>query len=42
MAKKGIANEVLQRQDKDGMDFSAPTDPPYPRASSAILPFCLR
>ena len=24
------------------MDFNAPTEPPYPRASSAILPFCLK
>lgn len=23
------------------IDFNAPTEPPYPRASSAILPFCL-
>jgi len=27
---------------KAPMDFRAQTDPPYPRASSAILPFCLR
>ena len=24
------------------IDLRAPTDPPYPRASSAILPFCLK
>lgn len=39
---RGCNSSSVSPISKAPIDLRAPTDPPYPRASSAILPFCLR